>query len=354
MPCIPKGARVFIVRHREEIPLFKSPIFFLYLFIGIIKYRKLKFAIIFAIIKYLKPRVIITFIDNAISIGKIKKIFRSIPIIAIQNGTRWDFSNRDQPKINYDHYFAFGFVEAEIFFQGDHSVESYYPIGSLRAGLFRDENPVSIQKKFDLCYVSQLDPIPLNLHELDKWTIEIFSSYYDLGKQYFNMIAKFAEENNLSLCVAMRSPQNNAAFAREREYYDYQGYERIEYVPQSTFSSYKAVQASRLTLTISSTLGYEALGWGGKVIFAKDIQSVRSLIFQGSWSVNYATHKLPELQRLLRLDYSELSFKVAKLLAMEDNEYLSYSKIAREYYMNYEDANKPHLIIMEKIIGLME
>jgi surface carbohydrate biosynthesis protein len=351
--CMPAESSVFIINNREEITLFISISFFLWIFLGLIKYRRLNLAITTAIIKHLNPKVIITYIDNAPNICWIKKFFPLIPALAVQNGTRWDFSNKNKAFMEYDYYFGFGSVEADIFLQGGHTVSSFHPIGSLYAGIFRSEYPVSKEKEFDLCYISQLDAIPLNQAELDKWTLEIFTSYYEVGKRHFDIIAQYAEENKLTLCVAMRYPQDSAEFTREREYFSSQGNAKIEYIPQSRFSSYRAVQSSRLTFTISSTLGYEALGWGERVIFAKDVEAVRALVTQGAWTDNLVTHRLPELQRLQSLDYSELSFKATELLKMTNENYINYSKSARAYYMNYDDEQKPHEIIKNKIKELL-
>ena len=256
--------------------------------------------------------------------------------------------------MEYDHYFSFGSAEADIFTQGGHTVSSFYPIGSLRSGIFREEYPALNKKDFDLCYISQYDPLPLNRAILDKWSLEMFTSYYEVGKQYFESVAKYAKEKKLSLCVAMRSAQTSANFTKEREYFDSQRYGNIEYIPQSRFSSYRAVQASRLSFTISSTLGYEALGWGERVIFAKDVESVRSLVTQGSWTDNLVAYRLPELQRLHSLDYSELNFKATAMLEMTDQSYIDYSKSARAYYMNYDDDKKPQILIRQKIVELMQ
>ena len=65
----------------------------------------------------------------------------------------------------------------------------------------------------------------------------MIASYYEVGKRYFYLIAKYAEENKLSLCVAMRYPKNSANFANENEYYSFLGQAKIEYIPQNGFSS---------------------------------------------------------------------------------------------------------------------
>ena len=353
--CMPAQSSVFIIKNRVEIPLFISIIFFLRIFLGLIKYRNPSVAIVTAIIKHLKPKVIITYIDNAPTIQLIKKLFPSVPVLAIQNGTRWDLSIRNGTHVEHDYYFSFGLVESDIFSQGGHTVRNFHPIGSLRAGIFKEKFPVSKEKEFDLCYISQflLDPIPSNCAESDEWIHEIFTSYYEVGKRYFDIIVRYAQENKLNLCVAMRSPQNSAESIRESEYFTYQGHAKIEYIPRSSFSSYKAVQASKLSFTISSTLGYEALGWGERVIFAKDVEAVKSLITHGTWTDNLVTHRLPELQRLHSLDYSEISFKAMELLKMTNESYINYSKSARAYYMNNDDEQKPHEIIKSKIQELL-
>ena len=351
--CIPEKCRIFIFRNRTEQPLFISVKFFFYLIQALIRYKKLNIAIMIAIFKYLNPKVIITFIDNSSAIPLIKKTCSKIPFFAIQNGIRWDFSIKNREQMNYDYYFSFGSVEADIFSQDRHIVANFYPIGSIRASIFREMKSDLNNKIFDLCFISQFDPVPVNSAGMNEWNFEVLINYFDTGKKYFDIVVKYAIENNLSLCVAMRSAQNSLNYTSEYEYFSNHYHKNITYIPQSKFSSYRAVQDSQLSLTISSTLGYEALGWGERVIFAKDVQSVNSLVMQGGWDNNLVTHKLPELQRLYSLDYSELNFKVMKILEMTDENYIEYSKIAREYYMNYYDNKKPHEFIKQKIIELM-
>ena len=351
--CIPAHSNIFIIRNRTEEPLFISAKFFLFIILELIKSNEPRSAIMAALVKHLNPKVIITFIDNSPTICLIKKICPSIPMFIVQNGTRWDFSIKDRGLMEYDHYFGFGLVEADIFAQGGHTVSSFYPIGSIRTGIFRDEKFDFQEKVFDLCYISQFDPIPLNCVGIDKWTLELLTAYYDVGKKHFDVIVKYAIENKLSLCVAMRSASNGVNYADELEYFISQNHDKITYISQSKFSSYTAVQASRLTFTISSTLGYEALGWGERVIFAKDVEPVNSLVTQGSWTDNLVTHRLPELQRLYSLDYAELCFKATEMLKMKNQDYINYSKGARSYYMNYDDERKPQTIIRKKISELI-
>ncbi len=350
--CFPVRSSHFII-NRNEMPLFLSISYLIYMLIGMVKYRKPSMAVLFAIIRRLNPKVVITYIDNSPAICGVKKMYPLMPVIAVQNGTRWDYAKNDAVRMKYDYYFSFGSVEADIFLQGGHVVSNYHPVGSLRGGIFKENLTSFESKKFDLCYISQFGQIPIDSTSLDKWTNEVYATYLEVGKQYFYVIAKYAEENSLSLCVAMRSHIDSYDFETERNLFSYLGNLNIEYVPQSGFSSYIAVQASRLSFTISSTLGYEALGFGERVIFAKDVEAVASLVRQGIWTDNLVTHRLPELQRLLSLDYSELRYKATELLQMKNDIYTDYSESARIYYMNYDSEQKPQWIIRNKIDELL-
>ncbi len=347
--AIPEESSFFIFSSRSEIPIFISIDFFYSILTGIIKNKKIKDSIISAIIKELRPKVIVTYIDNSVAINKIRLLFPHIPLVTVQNGVRWEFAIKNRAIQHYDNYFSFGAVESKIFLQGGHSATSIYPIGSLRAGVFREQKSVKNLKEFDLCFISQFNPAIDSQSALDEWTANVFKFYYEAGKKYFNLIAKYAKKNNLSLCIAMRNSQGSLSYLEERGYFANHDYDDATLIQQDKFSSYEAVQKSRLSFTISSTLGYEALGWGERVIFAKDIELVRSLIENGVWSKNLMTDGLPEFQKLVTLNYSELEFKATSLLEMSNSEYQNYSKSARVYYMNYDAVETPQKILKRKI-----
>lgn len=278
--------------------------------------------------------------------GKIKQIFPGMLVISVQNGTRWDLSSPTQPHLDFDQYFSFGAVEKDIFSQGGHFAMQVSPIGSIRAGIFKEKFSVPHEKKFDICFISQFTQPYTNVP--DQWWHELISTYSETEKQLFSIVTDFVEKNNLKFCIAMRCSLDTPEFKDECRYFPLSEKTQIVRIPQNKFSSYKAVQASRLSVTISSTLGYEAMGLGERVIFAKDIKSVASVVM-GGWTKNLVTHRLPELQRLYSLNYDEFNSKAIELLNMKDTEYLDYSKEARAYYMNIDLEHLPQEIIKNKI-----
>jgi surface carbohydrate biosynthesis protein len=338
---------VNVLRTRENLPLVTSICFFPMLLANLIRHRNPGLALIVSIVKVWKPKVIITYIDNTRALGALKQILPDTRMISVQNGTRWDLSLPDQPHLDFDHYFSFGRAENDIFVKGGHSATRVVPVGSLRAGIFVDTVPPEASKAFDLCFISQFTLRNGNL--VSPRQRDIHTAYFETDRQLFNTVARFSRANDLKLCIAMRYPANSPAFEEERQYFSLDDESHVQVIARSPYSSYRAVRASRLSVTTSSSLGYESLGLGERVIFAKDVKAVASLVMQGTWTENLVTYRLPDLQRLSSLDYDEFSAKATALLSMGDEEYSNYSREARAYYMNIDPLHLPHEIIKHHI-----
>jgi surface carbohydrate biosynthesis protein len=343
--CIPIGTRVNVLRVREGLPLIKSANFFLLGFIDLCKYRNSGRAWRVALINTWKPKVVITFIDNSTSMGRIKSLFPDIQCVSIQNGCRWVLSMPIQTHLDLDHYFCYGELESDIMRQAGHTVEHYYPIGSIKAGIFWAEYPRK-NKKFDLCYISHYRAQFL---PVDGYMGEVLDAYKEAGKNVFTMVANVATKKNMTLCVAMKYSLGSAEYDQEIEFYAQSNNDEITFIPQSDYSSYELVQSSRITVNCCSALGYEALGLGERVIFAKDLKELAACVFKGSWKTNLATDRLPDLQRLYSTTDDEFSGKTELLLAMTDDEYLEYSAEAREYYMRFDENKLPQEVVKNKI-----
>jgi surface carbohydrate biosynthesis protein len=349
--CLPAKVDSYVLRVRSGIPLIWSAFFFWILVGKIIRYINLKKALLATFVKFVKPKIIITFVDNSAAICKFPGIAPGVSVLAVQNGTRWDLASPEQPHMEFDHYFSFGLMERDIFLQGGHRVKHFHPIGSIRAGFSMTNQPVSVSKKYDICFISQFAPIISN--STSRWSDKVDKAYYEAGKRLFNLAARFANEKKLNLCVAMRSSSQSETFQEELEYYSCDEELNIEYIPQYNYSSYEATQSSRLSVTISSTLGYEAMGLGERVLFAKDIAEVASVLSDGVWRDNFCTINLPEYQRLYSYDYSHFSLKANALIGMSNEEYYEYSKGARSYYMNMREATQPHNAVREVVESLL-
>jgi len=345
--CMPVSVKSSVLNVRDGILLISSVRFFLFGLVGYSKYKSFRSAWHYAVIKTLSPKVVITFIDNNPGYYLFKEIFPDITLMAVQNGTRWDLSAPRHKALKFDHYFSFGYAEGDIVSAIGGDVARLCPIGSLRAQCFLDQCRPSSECRYDICHISQYTPLPYSM--VDEWQYEWQQAYFSVEKRMFEMIAGYAQTQNLRLCVALRQPMGSAYSEEERSYFSVECAADLTYVPHSAFSSYDASWGSVVTTTISSTLGYEMMGLGCRVLFAKDIPCVDAVVRHGAWAENFNTFKLPELQRLRHLYRDELCFKIDALRYMSDKDYIDYSRDARRYYMNFNAADRPSDVIATQI-----
>ena len=89
--CIPHWASFLVLPVRRSIPWVPKLSFIYRIFIRLLKFQSLREAIIFSIIDVLKPKILITFIDNSTLMGRIHNEFPKKLVISVQNGFRSGF-----------------------------------------------------------------------------------------------------------------------------------------------------------------------------------------------------------------------------------------------------------------------
>lgn len=221
-------------------------------------------------IGFVKPAVVITFIDNNIDFYKIKNIYPNIITIFVQNGYRGiigDVFEKIQLKsfkYRVDYMLCFGdaiAAEYSKYIQGN-----IFSIGSFKNNLIKI-NPNKYQQK-TILYISQF-------REENKHS-SIFISSLDVqisrDQFYFPetvllpLLHKFCKEYGyrLQICGCMSDKADN-----EIEYYYnlLDDYEWDYFSKKNTFYSYTLVDKAEFIVTIDSTLGYEALARLKKVAF---------------------------------------------------------------------------------------
>ena len=352
--CLPRNLAVQILHVRKGLPLIKSFRFFLLLLSNISKYGITRESLITSMIQIWKPKIVITNIDNSPALAGLNAKFPKLQCISVQNGSRWDLSNPNVHPIRFGQYFTFGTVEKEILASSYCTAEQIHPIGSLRAGIFTEEHELVKVSTYDLCFISGYTPLKSSY--VDAWDEAITNAYHQVEKMLFELVAFYALSNHLSLCIAMRYSKEDLEHVDEKRYFSFPNTASgtsFHFIPRSGYSSYEAATASRLCITSSSSLGYEVLGLGKKVLFAKDVRDLAQLVFQGSWNENYVTKYLPPLLRLHSLEPKEFSAKVKQILNMPDEKYAEYTKEARLKYMNLDLENLPQQIIQQEIANII-
>ena len=240
--------------------------------------KKSLFDYTVAYIKIFKPRFVFTFLDNNVDFYKLSAIFPKVKFIAIQNGQRANYANQ----------MGFGFFDLlkkesldcklsahAICVLGTTSADQYTqyieakPVvtGSLKNNLIG--NQIKPTEHFDIVYVSQHAPF-----EIPNSEVKFF-----FGNRSITAAQFYTIEQKIVRFLAARSKQTNQSFAVLGKRTDSSSYERdffssaaspntVRFIPRtSETSTYEFCNSASLIVTADSTLGYEFLARGNKVVF---------------------------------------------------------------------------------------
>ena len=90
----------------------------------------LNFIYIISIFETIKPKNILTYLDNSLIVSTIAYNFPNIKIITIQNGVRPKFL-LDNFKLFLDHYYSYSKSEKKLLLSNDSKFRKLIPIGSI-------------------------------------------------------------------------------------------------------------------------------------------------------------------------------------------------------------------------------
>lgn len=300
-------------------------------------YRNIPFVYLLSCIEYIQPKVVITFIDNNCVFHAISNVYKKADFYTIQNGLRTMYNvNKMLPKpprfgsvFKIQNFVCFGLHERDLYESNGHSISKLHPVGSLMGSYFKTQlakdNEIPI---FDLCLVSQWRRLVMveGCHKDVKDAIDQISDF----------LLMFIKEKRVSLCVALRSNERE-----EREYYEKIFGERINFVDFNSeqMSTYSAINKSKVVVTFFSTIGYEALGWGKKVLFCNfSGDKLRDCLVDGFWSIN-------------RVDYEEFKNKLEYLFDLDQEEYRNLTSKIVKYAMNYDSTMPVHTYIRNIVLA---
>jgi len=313
------------------------------------KYRSLYLIYLLSCVEYVKPKIVITFIDYNSLFHAISEIYVKADFYAIQNGFRCKHNmptflphpDRFGSAFSIKNLLCFGQYEIDLYREFDCSVRKFHPVGSLIGGWYKSKmRPSNPEIEFDLCLVSQ-------------WRKEIIleGQYPEDRKAIVtldNYLSKIIAEKKLSLCIASCANAQEDVEA-EIEYYKktYGAKTKIIDRDRKGLSTYLAMDKSKLVLTFNSTAGYEAFGWGKKVLFCNfSGNRMHGFPMDGFWAVE-------------NKNYDGFRGQLEYLMEMDDSEYIHLTKAAALSVMNYDFSMPLHKymrrIILERLgSGKME
>ena len=253
--------KIFILNTRGE------QIYFFLFFKSIIKngYNWNFQKYLYEIIKTVNPSVILTNVDNNKNFWQLRKKFKNLKTIFIQNGNRHTYitdifsqlGENDRDNYFVDKMFVFNDLigkEYSKYIKGDITT-----IGSLNNNSIKR----SQKKGKGILFISEWS--------MPRTTNEIYG-YYHPEKFIFPLLSKFAYKNKMELNVLGRTfkflPRDDGS--KEKSFFSKLSENKNwNYIPilKPGKESYKIIDESEIVVSISSTLGYEAFGRGKKTAF---------------------------------------------------------------------------------------
>ena len=293
----------------------------------------------YAVIAAAKPKVVLTYIDNSHRFGVLSRIYRKAEFFAIQNGFRGPRAE-DFLAIHYvTNLLCHGQETVDKYREAGHQVDRYLVIGSLMDGLYRANRPTRMEKRHDLCWISEYrkERFDTSMPALAKNT-QIMLSY----------IQQYCRDHNKKFCVAGSSKNTiidgvKESVLEEQFVNDHVELDDITLVPNdSRFSTYAAIDDSEISITTQSTVGLEALGRGRKVLFCNytgdpyyDIPGIGK---HGIWALGSGEE-----------DYASFEKRITEIMSLSADEWWDQTKQCARYFVLAEEHHLPQHRIVDEI-----
>ena len=301
--------------------------------------NKLKTNYLLSLIEQIKPKLLVTHIDNSQDFYLVaKSIHKKISCLAIQQAHRADLNTNPYKEIKnifIPNLFCFSDYDKILFRNNKVNVSKFYSTGSLNLAYafnYLKKNKIKKQQIYDICLVSEP-----HLNVQDEFNnIKNFADTCGLISIYTH---RLCIEENLKLIFVGESVKNTLSGKREIQFYDkYLGKNKFNISQQakSTFPSYQRIYQSKLTIGHVSTMLREAIGLKKKVLYCN---------FSGSEMIKSPLSGIAEIKKP---SYKEFKKKVLKILSLSDKKYfdsliIEYDKIMlppSETFKNISDKIK--------------
>jgi surface carbohydrate biosynthesis protein len=212
-----------------------------------------------------KPRLIVTFIDNNFNFYTLAKRHPQVKTLFIQNGIRSffydleDFALMNGSELKVSYMLTFGSEIGEAYRK--YIAGTVLPIGSLKNNLI----PISQSVKKDvIAFISQWHEYDFSFRGV---SYSPKSFYEQIDRPIIQFLKNYAKVHNKHLMII---PLNSAITnPRLRSLEELYFKELLEDEPkflesQGPYPSYQAADKAEILVTIESTLGYEAIARGKK------------------------------------------------------------------------------------------
>jgi len=287
-------------------------------------FKQVYYIYLKACLELIKPKAVITFIDNSSAFGWLAKHCDNFPFIAIQNGSR--LSNAANPNSGFyvPHYFCFGTHEQNLFPKLGYKVDHFYPVGSLVASFYLAPKE-QVEEKYDLLIVSTW-----------RGDIGFEQDVQDTMRSMKIMdqhLAKYLRENNIKAALIYRSMRNSEHWIipeiglSEEEYYQEIYGDVLEHIETDSKirNIFQLIQQSEMVISCLSTAGIEAYGLGKKLLYCN---------FTGT---DLYHQDIAKEILTTNSNYKNFSEKLNSIYGLSYKDYIVENKELMKHYMSYPD-----------------
>jgi surface carbohydrate biosynthesis protein len=296
-------------------------------------------------IKFVDPKIIITFTDSDIDFYKLKFFYPNKFFISVQNGHRIEGrdpfftelikAKKKKISLEIDYYLVFNNQYAKF-------IKKFIKCKTFEKGSYRN-NLIKIKKNKkiskDLLFISQyFSKAQKNISNKEH------SIFYSVEKKLLTILKKYCLKNKLNLIILLRGAGPKA----EDEKNFYNSFLKNNFKGLREKNAYNFIDKYENIFTIDSTLGYEALVRKKKVFFFRRPIKIKKKYYKHSyrWPIsikenNFTTDDISE-KNIFRILKKNLNINYNKWLKINNKHFNNL--------MIYEYKNKTLLELIKKCL----
>ena len=298
------------------------------------------------------PRVVVSMLDNEISLYRLKTVLPNARIVAIQNGWRgitYDLfgsaTSTSDTSLEADDIFVFGPAVGRKFESIIRTRTT--PIGSFKSNLILIDKTVGSRVIALVSTVRQKVDLEKRVPVGDEFSAvtyeEIFTRRLELARQ----VHQFARREDFHLRILGKDEQLGREYDMYRKILG-QPDDTWSFTPRTTLlANYEEIDKAHAVVSSSSTLGYEAIGRGARsAFFMIDFEVLCDEGTRFGWPLElpndgaFWSHTLsaPDIERVLRnvvlsseAEWSSMSSDIANQLITFDVNNSAFTQLISQY-----------------------
>ena len=294
-----------------------------------------------SLILLIKPKAVITYIDNNVIFNELSQSLKKIPFIGIQNGVR--LVHEKARNYHVQHLFSFGNNESSYFKNIGYKAENFYPCGSFIASQHLRYKEEPLNNKYDIliasCWRGNIG------YPIDQ--VDSMNSMREMD----TLISKYIKKNNIKAAVALRNERDGVHWfvpeiGRNEEEYFHDIYGNSVDLIDVDFKSrniYSLINKSSLIVSgFSTSVLLEAYGFQKKIMYYNFTnKDIYHSIFDDSIVSSNSV-------------FESFSKELDKLIQIKQSDYVDKHSFNMKHYMSFPKDYNVTKFISKKIEEIIQ